>query len=214
MVSPQPLGGERVLLFDDLLKTADFRATVNGLARAFRDRHTLPPIHQLGLVVPDVERAASALEEQGIAPFFIAGGAPVLWRERGGERRVRGRMGLAYYRGIELELLEPLAGSDFYNQALDSQGGIVLHHIGVLVRDVDAWAEGLAAAGVPVWVRGCLKMGPVNVDFAYMDTVGVLGYVFEFICWRMGGWRFRPPPRLLRGAGWLEKWSGRRSISV
>lgn len=203
-----------MLLFDDWLKTPDFHAAVNDLARAFRDMHHLPPIHQLGLVVPDVERAAGALEGQGIGPFFIAGGAPVLWLERGEERRVRGRMGLAYYQGIELELLEPLAGSDFYNQGLDPQGRVVLHHIGVLVRDVDAWAEGLAAAGVPVWVRGMLAMGPVNVDFAYMDTVGALGYVFEFICWRIGGWRFRPPPRLLWGAGWLEKWSGHRSISV
>lgn len=202
------------MLLDDLLKSTDFRAAVNDLARAFRDKHSLPPVHQLGLVASDVERAASALEKRGIGPFFIARGSPVLWCERAQERRVRGKMGLSYYRGIELELLEPLEGSDFYKDSLDPQGGIALHHLGVLVQNVDTWAEGLAAAGVPVWVRGTLQMGPVNVDFAYMDTVGALGYVFEFICWRMGDLRFRPPPRLLRGAGWLEKWSGRRSISV
>jgi len=47
-----------------------------------------------------------------------------------------------------------------------------------------------------------------------MDTVKTAGVVIEFICWEMFGWRLKPPAGLLKAAGWVEKGSGRRSVSV
>jgi hypothetical protein len=202
------------ILLESLLSTGDFAAATAGLAREYRHRHALPPIHQLGLVVPDVEAAASRLEAQGIGPFFIAKGSPVLWRERGEERSVRGKLGLAHHQGFELELLEPLEGSDFYARSLDGEGRIVVQHLGFLVRHVDEWAERLAATGPQAWVRGRLKMGPMKVDFAYMDTFEEVGVIIEFICWRIFGVTFRPRSCVLTSAGRLEKWSGKRSLSV
>jgi len=203
-----------MVISEELLETTDFSATVNNIARDFREKFALPAVHQLGLVVPDVEEAASRLEKQGIGPFFIAAGSPEFWRERGEERLIRGKLGMAGYRGLELELLEPVEGSDFYSQSLDPAGRVAVQHLGLLVRDVDAWAERLARAGWPVWIRGRLRMGPLKVDFAYMDTVEAAGVVIELICWRMLGWRFKPPAGLLKAAGWAEKCSGRRSVSV
>jgi len=203
-----------MILLEDLLHDEDWSKTVNSLAREFRDQHRLPPIHQLGLVVSSVEDAARSLEAQGIGPFFIASGSPVLWRERGQERSMQGKMGLGYHRGFEFELLEPGEGSDFYRQSLDPQGRIVVQHLGLLVRDVDKWADRLTMAGAPLWIRGQLKIGPVKVDFAYMDTVQKAGIVIEFISWRILGWAFRPPAGILESVGRLEKWSGKRSISV
>ncbi len=110
------------MFLEELLRSPDFGAAIGNLARPFRGRWGLPEVHQLGLVVPDVENAADALTGQNIGPFFIALGAPRLWRERGQERWVQGKMALARYRGVELELLEPLEGSDFYTGSVDPKG--------------------------------------------------------------------------------------------
>ncbi len=202
-----------MVLLGDLLNATDFSKAVDGLAREFRDKHKLPAIHQLGLTVPDVQDAARDLEAKGIGPFFIANGSPVFWRERGQERSIRGKMGLAHHQGFELELLEPTEGSEFYRQSLDPAGKIVVQHLGLLVQDVDEWADRLAAES-PVWIRGKLKIGPAAADFCYMDTVEEAGIVVEFISWRMFGRTFSPPAALYHAAGRLEKWSGKRSITI
>jgi hypothetical protein len=203
-----------MVALDDVFKTDDFSNAVDGLASAFRADHKLPEIHQLGIVVSDVEMAAIKLEEKGIGPFFIASGSPVLWRERGEERNFEGKMGIAYHQGFELELLEPGKGSDFYRQALDPKGAMVVQHLGFLVPDVDTWAETLTASGYPLWIRGKLKSGPSTADFAYMDTVADAGLVIEFICWKLMGIRFNTPPFIFHTIGRIEKWSGKRSISL
>jgi hypothetical protein len=203
-----------MVLLGDLLNAADFSKAVDGLAREFRDQHKLPAIHQLGLTVPNVENAARVLEAKGIGPFFIANGSPVFWRERGQERSIRGKMGLANHRGFELELLEPTEGSEFYRQSLNPADGIVVQHLGLLVQDVDEWADRLGATGSPVWIRGKLKIGPATADFCYMDTVEEAGLIIEFISWRIFGRDFSFPAALYHGAGRLEKWFGKRSITV
>lgn len=202
------------MLLEDLLQVPDPRNAVNHLVRLFREQWALPEVHQLGLVVPDVEKAADVLEREGIGPFFVASGTPLLWRERGQERRVHGKMALTRYKGLELELLEPLKGSDFYSHSLDPEGRIVLQHLGFLVADVDAWANRVAQAGYPVWVRGQLGLGPIRTDFAYMDTLESAGIILEFICWQMAGVRFSPPGSILKAVGWLEKKSGKRCLSI
>jgi catechol 2,3-dioxygenase-like lactoylglutathione lyase family enzyme len=203
-----------MVLLDDLLNADDFSQAVDGLAREFREEHRLPDIHQLGLVVPDVEAAAARLEARGIGPFFIAQGSPVLWWERGQEREFKGKMALAYHQGVELEPLEPGQGPDFYRQSLDPEGRIIVQHLGFSVQDVDEWAGQLEASGVPVWIRGRLKLGPVSTDFAYMDSVAQAGLVVEFICWRLFGRPVRPPAAVFHTVGRLEKWSGKRCLSA
>jgi len=203
-----------MVFFDDLLSAEDFGAAVHGLASEFRDKHELPAVHQLGLVVPDVKEAARTLEERGIGPFFIAHGSASWWRERGEEGSVQGNLGLAYHQGFELELLEPGEGSNFYRQSLDPEGRIVVQHLGLLVRDVDEWTERLEAAGTSTWVRGRVKMGPVKAEFAYMDALDQVGFIIELIAWRMFGWISKPPTGVVKVLGRLQKWSGKRSMSV
>lgn len=199
---------------DDLFKADDFIVAVDDLASDFRKEHGLPEIHQLGIVVPDVEMAAVKLEEKGIGPFFIASGSPVLWKERGEDGNFQGKLGIAYRHNFELELLEPGKGSDFYRQCLDSKGNMVVHHLGFMVKDVDKWAEKLSSSGYPVWIRGKLKSGPSTADFAYMDTVNDAGLVIEFICWKLMGVRFNTPPSIFHAIGRIEKWTGKRSITL
>lgn len=203
-----------MVFFEDILSAEDFGAAVDGLAREFRTRHELPAIDQLGLVVPNVEEAAHTLQDRGIGPFLIGSGSPLLWRERGEERSVRGRIGLAYHQGVELELLEPGEGSDFYRQSLDSEGRIAVQHLGLWVRDVDEWTERLNAAGTPTWIQGTIKVGPSRTEFAYMDTLDETGFIIEFISCRIFGWSSKPPAGVVRALGRLQRWSGKRRIPV
>jgi hypothetical protein len=133
---------------------------------------------------------------------------------RGKARDISGKLGIAYYHGLELELLEPTKGSDFYRDCLDPSGGIVIQHLGFLVKDVDDWANRLKKAGSPVWVRGRLQTGPMKAEFAYMDTVDACGLVIEFISWRFLGWPMKPPAGMFRTVGRLEKWTGKRCVPL
>ncbi len=200
-----------MIMLEDLLKAPDFKAAVDAVAAGFRSEHGLPHVHQLGLVVPDAEAAAAELEKQGIGPFFLAAGAPVLWRERGEEKSFQGKLGMAGHHGFELELLEPGMGSDFYRSCLDCNGKIVVQHLGFLVDDVDAWAEKLA---VPVYVRGRIKTGPLVTEFVYLDTMEKVGIIIEFINWSLFGISLKPRGALYHALGRFEKLIGKRSLSV
>ncbi len=201
-----------MLLLQDILDAPSFNRAVDNLADDFRVKHGLPGIRQLGVVVPDVESAARMLEARGVGQFTILDGSPVFWLEDGESRNVSGKVGLASHDDIELELLQPTEGSDFYRRSLDPLGRPVIHHAGLFVEDVDKSAEGLIASGAAILVRGQLKMGPVLVEFAYMDTSDEAGLILEFIAWRIRGRPFVPPPGVVRGAGWLERLVRRRSV--
>jgi len=203
-----------MIYFEDLLKAQDFRLAVEGLAADFRQAHGLPKIHQLGLLVENVETAAKELETRGIGPFFIAAGSPVFWMERGDKKAIQGKLGLAYYQGIELELLEPLEGSEFYTRSLDPAGRIVVQQLGFLADDVETWADKLTMAGISLWLLGRLKVGPAKYDFAYMKPLEDSGLIMEFITWRLMGRPIGPPKRLLKTLGKLQKLTGKRTIRV
>lgn len=203
-----------MLLLDDLLAIKNFKESVNNLAAGFRKEHNLPQIHQLGLVVSDVEAAAEELEEMGIGPFFISSGSLGRWDEHGTPRNFRGKVGLAKYQGVDLELLEPGEGSDFYKQSLDPEGRIVVQHLGFLVKDVDKEMEKLNAAGYPTWVRGKIQTWPIAVEFAYMDTLSETQTIFEMISFHMLGIRFKPFGFAYHFLGRLEKLSGFRCIDA
>jgi len=204
-----------MIYLDDLLKATDFRQAVEDLAADFRKTHGLPQIHQLGLLVEDVETAAKELEAQGIGPFFIAAGSPVFWMERGDKKAIQGRLGLAYHQGIELELLEPMDGSEFYTRSLDPDGRIVVQQLGFLVDDVETWADQLTMAGTSLWLLGRLKIGPANYDFAYMKPMEEKrNMIIELITWRLLGKPIGPPKRLLKTLGKLQKITGKRTIRI
>lgn len=199
-------------LFQELLDAADFRDKLAELYGDFRSKHGLPEIHQLGLVVRDVESAAKELESLAIGPFFIASG-PANWLEDGKERTFHGKVGLAYYHGVELELLGPGQGTDFYLNSLDKDGRIVVQHVGFEVDDVDKWTGQFEARGFSRLVRGKVEMGPLGVDFAYLDTSGEAGVFTEFLSqWRFGTFKFSLPRSLVQLAGSFQKLTGIRGL--
>ena len=201
------------MLFSELLDADDFGCEAGSLAGDFRERYGLPPVHQVGLVVPDVEAAARQLEERGLGPFLILSGEPSTWLEGGRPGKFQGKVGMAFHHGFELELLEPGEGSDHYRRSLDPGGGIVVQHVGLLVDDVDQWAARLNAAGHATMVRGQLKVGPLRFDFAHLDTRADAGLLVEFISARLLGRPSHTRPGLIRRLGSFQKWTGKRCWS-
>jgi hypothetical protein len=179
----------------------------------FRKKAGIPfKVHQAGIVVPNVEAAATDLEVKGFGPFMMAADSLPRWTERSKDGRFRGKLGMAYHDGIELELLEPGDGSDFYRCKLDPQGRPVIQHIGFLTHKVDEWAEKISKMGCPTWVRGKIVVGPLRIEFAYMDTVREAGIILEFIDYRFAGIPVNPIAGLTRAAAWLQKKTGKRCI--
>jgi len=67
-------GGKTRIFLEGLINQPDFSHALDNLVPEYREQFSLPEIHQLGLVVADVEKATLYLELQGVAPFFIATG--------------------------------------------------------------------------------------------------------------------------------------------
>ncbi|OHD65714.1 MAG: hypothetical protein A2176_13855 [Spirochaetes bacterium RBG_13_51_14] len=203
------------MLLAEILSDNDFDSRVQGLALKLRKKLGIDaPVYQLGVVVDNVETAAEKLERKGMKPFLLLGGSAERWSERGVDGHMRSRLGFGYHRGIEIELLEPGEGTDFYRRSLDQRGRPLIQHLGFLVKDVDAWANKLVNAGYPVYVRGKLGMGPLSIDFAYMDTERDDGLILEFISHRFLGIWFKPPIWFQQLLGLIEKKTGKRCIDV
>jgi hypothetical protein len=201
------------IYLEDLLAADDFSQACDRLSREAREAHGFPRLYQLGLVVPDVERGAEELEGRGIGPFFIADGRPVYWREQGQNRDRTLKLGLAYHQGIQVELLEPGTGSDFYTNSLDPNGKPVVHHLGFLVNDVDASADKLKAAGRDLCVRGQLKAIGLTGDFAYMDKSDD-GLFLELIRVKLFGIPMNLSAPMVHSIGWIQKRTGKRCLTV
>ncbi|MCX5849649.1 MAG: VOC family protein [Deltaproteobacteria bacterium] len=203
-----------MIYFDDLLKSDNIDYAVSRIAKDFREKYKFPEVRQLGIVVPDVEAAAAQLEEKGIGPFFIASDTLKFWNERGENRTFSGKVGMAIYKGYDVELLEPGVGSTFYKSCVDEKCRMVLQHLGFLVKDVDSYRKELENYGCSTWVRGQIKSFPIVTEFAYMDTVAQAGIIMEFIDMRFLGFAVKVPGAIYHSLGRLEKLTGIRCLSL
>lgn len=203
-----------VIYLEDLLAKRSFSEAVNKLSRRIRDVHDFPPLYQVGAVVPDVESAAKSLEERGVGPFFIMAGPAARWREKGEHRDCKLKLGLAFHQGIQVELLEPVQGSDIHKDSLDARGRAVVQHLAFLVKDVDAWAEKLEAARTGLWVRATLKGAGLTADLAYMDTNEDDSLSMEFIRIKLFGIPLRLSGGVVHTIGRIQKWTGKRCLEV
>jgi len=202
------------LLFEQCLNAPDFDQYIENLVPlSFRKKYGLGKIHQLGLAVQDVEKAIPELEALGIGPFAVVENDCKFWFESGGKKNVRMKSATAYYRGVEIEPLGPVQGSHIYNKSLDPQGRFVLHHVAFSVKDVDKWTAKFIEDGFPLTLRGRVSIGPLNIDFSYLDTSKELGLLLEFCSYSIFGLTFKPLPSGFHLLGRLEKMIGKRSFS-
>ncbi len=198
------------MYLEELLDSGNFTIATGRIASDFRQARRLPPLYQLGVLVRGMEERAGHLESRGIGPFFIAQGSPVFWNERGRLLKPTVKLGLAFHKGVQIELIEPIRDADFYAARLDPAGGMPVHHLGFLVDDVDMHAFELNKSGCPTWVRGTISRFPVRAEFAYMDTEDKAGIVIEFITMKYFGLRIPAPKALYHLLGAVQRLSGPR----
>ncbi|HPC46677.1 MAG TPA: VOC family protein [Deltaproteobacteria bacterium] len=203
-----------MIYLEDLLEAPNFTLETGRIAAGFRAAHELPPLYQLGVVVKDIESCAARLEARGLRPFFIAQGTAAAWAEREMTGKPTARLGMGFHHGVQIELIEPVDNAFFYTSSLDDQGRMSVHHIGFLVRDVDAWAHSFEQKGLPTWVRGTIRNLGLTIEFAYMDTVADAGIIIEFIGVKCLGIPMPVPPAVYHALGGIERLIGVRCLKL
>lgn len=199
---------------DKLLMSKEVPSQEDILPSSFREKFNLGKIHQLGLAVPSVLEAARRLEGAGIGPFFIAEDDLNLWMERGENKFFHGKMGMAALGGYELELLEAGFGSTFYSDGFRPDGKIALHHVGYLDHRIDDRIREFNNGGIDTYVRGRIKLGPLTIDFAYMDARKETGLLVEFIDYRLLGRPTRPAVALMSAAAKAMRFVGIKQVRM
>lgn len=134
-------------------------------------------INQVAMVVRDIEKTIRHLSSLwDIGPFEIREmDVPdaILHRK---QTRVRAKLAFAQVGPIELELIEPGEGENIYQEFLCAKGE-GLHHLAIHVSDIESEVSRFKERGIDVLQSGKTP----NVSFAYMDTEGITGIIFELL---------------------------------
>jgi methylmalonyl-CoA/ethylmalonyl-CoA epimerase len=136
---------------------------------------------QVGIVVSDLDRTTSALTGLfGIGPFRF-----VEWPNRpeskyyyrGTPEEIRISQAFVQLGGVEVELIQPVAGErNAYKEFLEKSGGGI-HHVLFEVPDIDVALEQLKKSGVTVLQSGTgIRPG---TRWALLDTQELLGFLVE-----------------------------------
>ncbi len=126
-------------------------------------------IVQMGYVVPDLDAAvdhwATVL---GVGPFFVASKVPyaeVHYRGQPCDAEIS--VALASHHGLQIEIIQQIAGGASMFRDFIARTGGGLHHFCALCEDLEAELAAWSARGVRVEMGGVTTAG---VPFAYLDT--------------------------------------------
>jgi 4-hydroxyphenylpyruvate dioxygenase-like putative hemolysin len=137
-------------------------------------------IDQIGIVVKDCEQIVKLLESFGLGPFQIFDRGVDEFYYKGKWNKIHIRNALCRLNNIQFELIEVtevIEGSCAQKDFLDEHGP-GMHHIAVYVDDLEEAVNAAAAMGIEILQKGATK-GLLN--WAYMDTESIFGFVVEFI---------------------------------
>jgi hypothetical protein len=218
------------ILLDDYISADDFPANLTALTGGFGARLGLPVrADELGLLCPDVRKAADYLTERhGAGPFFLGEGSPTKFVERGQLTPFTTRVGFGYHRGVLIELAEPGLGSTLFTPAQPSEQ-ILVHHLGFFARGDnlrrpdrhgrDAYfLDRMHGAGYPLHVSAVLAVAGLLGRIHIFDTAAETGGLeLEFLDFRLlwaGGPAIRLYPWMLGLAARLQIRTGHRTLKM
>jgi methylmalonyl-CoA/ethylmalonyl-CoA epimerase len=138
------------------------------------------PLHHVGVVVGDIERAIAHLEALGFGPFGMGettGPITVTFKGElhGQPAQWKTRVSCAKMGDVELELLEPYEGRQALRESLDANGE-GLHHIGWLTTTLLEDVERQKALGAKIWTSSIRDDAP---SFVYFEPTSVGGIAIE-----------------------------------
>jgi methylmalonyl-CoA/ethylmalonyl-CoA epimerase len=149
-------------------------------------------IMQIGYVVRDLEKSAIEYSRRlGIGPWEVYTTSPPDLRDavyRGKPIDHKFLIALAWNQTTQLELIQPVRGTNIYTEFLDRHGD-GLHHVKEWVDDCQKALEEFKSRGAEV-----LQSGKYDEDeHYYLDTESVFGFVYEI----GNNGKIRSPERLL-----------------
>jgi catechol 2,3-dioxygenase-like lactoylglutathione lyase family enzyme len=141
-------------------------------------------VAQLGIIVPDLEQAVERYWKVfGIGPWhFYTYGKPLVksMSYHGQPADYRMRLALSYLGPLRIELIEIKEGDTIYADFV-REHGYGVHHVGLLVEDMEAALAQAGAAGLEMIQDGA-GFGPDgDGHYAYLDTERDLGVTLELI---------------------------------
>ena len=141
-------------------------------------------VAQVGLIVEDLDWAIEHYWRVfGIGPWHIyTYGKPLVKRMtyRGRPADYRMRVALSWLGPLRLELIEMLEGDTIYAEFV-AEHGYGVHHLGVLVDDMEAALAKAETAGLTMTMDGAGFGLDGDGHYAYLDTEDRLGTTFELI---------------------------------
>jgi catechol 2,3-dioxygenase-like lactoylglutathione lyase family enzyme len=135
---------------------------------------------QIGIVVKDVEKAASAYAEvfgipkPAVGP--IASDSFTHTNFRGGASSAYGKGAYFDLGPIQMELIEPVGAPSTWEEFLRTHGEGI-HHIAFKTQDMHAAREFLASKGMETLQHGGWDGG----QYAYVDCSSQLGLILELL---------------------------------
>ncbi len=141
-------------------------------------------VAQIALVVKDLEETVEQYFTRfGIGPWhFYTYEKPFVPRmtRNGKPAEYRMRVALSYLGPMRIELIEQLEGDTVYQEFIDKHG-YGIHHLGVLVDDMDEALDRAEEAGYRMTMDGA-GFGPDDDGhYAYLDTENSIGTTIELI---------------------------------
>jgi len=138
----------------------------------------LPPVHQVGIVVKNIEKAADYFTSTfGIGPFSIIDVDMEGVIQQGKPIGTKIKAGFAQSGPLEIELIQPVEGENIYTEFLATKGE-GLHHLQFQVEDMDAMLAEFAKDGIePIFHHNIQGFA-----FAYLNTDKVGGVIIELVC--------------------------------
>lgn len=137
--------------------------------------------YQLGFVTNDYNATKAVLmKAYGVSDFFMFENIEFLELKYTG-KSVEGRVNVAigYSGETQIEIVEPLGGNDLYAECLkDREFG--LHHIGVLVDDIEDEIQRRKLGQDLVLQSGYVGQEK-GIQFAFLDTRSELGILTELV---------------------------------
>ncbi|QTJ65535.1 VOC family protein [Rhodococcus sp. ZPP] len=136
------------------------------------------PIFQVCWVVEDLDTAERHFADQfGVAKWLRLPNVhfgPDHCTYRGEPADYVVHVSLGYAGGQQLELIEPVSGSNLYVEQLE-RSGPGLHHVAWVPDDFEATLAEAARRGLPVVQQG--RFEGVGMEFAYLEGGPLGGYV-------------------------------------
>jgi len=141
-------------------------------------------VAQVAIIVPDLDKAVEAYWKWfGIGPWHIyTYGRPLVkaMTYHGTPADYKMRVALGYLGSTRIELIQPLEGDTVYADFV-REHGYGVHHLGVLVDDMQAALAEAEAAGLTMTMDGTGFGADGDGHYAYLDTEGKIGVTVELI---------------------------------